>query len=210
MRYSNLSLTLTCFAFAVACGGSAPATETPVEPAASETPTEDKAEPKAAEPEPEPVKETPKETARDILVREGTTFLLNFEKSDVGIKEQENCKKKSGDDVAKEANCFSKAMNKLPREGILFEKKEEQWIYVRFGIEKNAKIDYNRVQVEVGEPSGKQVTLKATGKDTAARKKGKVPPELTFTVVDEYTIELADPTRGKLVYEPKLGLFTTE
>jgi hypothetical protein len=210
MKYANLSLLLCCFTIA-SCGGATaePVSPTPSEPSAEPAPKAEEPAP-VEEPAPEPVKEEPKESAKDTLVREGTAFLLNFEKSDVGIKEMETCKKKSKDDVAKEANCFSAAMNKHPREGILFEKKDEQWIYVRFGLEKNVRVDYNRVNIEVAEPSGKQVTIKTVGKDTATRKKGKVPAELVFTVVDEYTIELTDETRGKLIYEPKLGLFASE
>ena len=210
MNYANLSVLLCCFTVA-ACGGSTAEPETPPsEPSGEQSAKNEEPAPPVEEPAPEPVKEEPKESAKDTLVREGTAFLLNFEKSDVGIKEKETCKKKSKDDVAKEANCFSSAMNKHPREGILFEKKEEQWVYVRFGLEKNVRVDYNRVNIEVAEPSGKQVTVKTVGKDTASRKKGKVPAELVFTVVDEYTIELTDETRGKLIYEPKLGLFATE
>lgn len=209
MRFANTSLLLCCFTL-IACGGSTAEPETP----ASEPNTDKaaaKAEPEPAEePEPEPAKEEYKESAKDILVREGTAFLLNFEKSDIGIKEKEACKKKAKDDVAKEANCFSAAMNKHPREGILFENKDDQWVYVRFGLEKNVRVDYNRVNIEVAEPSGNQVTIKTVGKDTAVRKKGKVPSELVFTVVDEYTIELTDDTRGKLIYEPKLGLFAKD
>jgi hypothetical protein len=208
MKFANLSLLLCCFTMA-ACGGSTPESETPSEPSVAPEPKAKEPEP-AAEPEPEPVNEEPKESAKDILVREGTAFLLNFEKSDVGIKEKDACKKKSKDDVAKEANCFSAAMNKHPREGILFENKDEQWVYVRFGLEKNVRVDYNRVNVEVGEANGKQVTIKTVGKDTATRKKGKVPAELVFTVVDEYTIERTDDSLGKLIYEPKLGLFASE
>lgn len=209
MRFANLSLLLGCFTLA-ACGGSTAEPETPQsEPSTENTAKAPEPEP-ADEPEPEPAKEEPKESAKDILVREGTAFLLNFEKSDVGIKEKEACKKKAKDDVAKEANCFSAAMNKHPREGVLFENKNDQWIYVRFGLEKNVRVDYNRVNIEVEGPSGNQVTIKTVGKDTAIRKKGKVPAELVFTVVDEYTIELTDDTRGKLIYEPKLGLFASE
>src|SRR5690606_7529709 len=129
MKYANLSLLLCCFTL-VACGGSSPEPETPASEPSPEATAKEAEEPPPAEPEPEPVKEEPKESAKDTLVREGTAFLLNFEKADVGIKEKEACKKKSKDDVAKEANCFSAAMNKHPREGILFENKEDQWVYV--------------------------------------------------------------------------------
>ena len=95
----------------------------------------------------------------------------------------------------------------MDREGFLFEQKGDQWWYVRFGIVKGAKHEFNKVQVEVGEPSGNELTIKTQGPDKASRRKGTVPSEITFVVQDEYTIVVNDPRRGKLVYEPKMGLF---
>jgi hypothetical protein len=196
--------------FAVACGGGGgepetPAAETPAateEPAAEEAP----AEPEAA---PEPVEEeAPKPTAKDILLKEGTLFLVDFTKSDPGIKIEEKCAKKHAEDPAKKANCVSKDMEKLPREGITFDEDDEgKWWYIRFGIERNnVQVIYNKVEVQVGEPSGPKLTLTPTGKDQAKRRKGTVPKELVFEVPDEYTIVLLDPDRGRLEFEPKLGL----
>lgn len=202
---------ITCFAFTVACGGSGaePATPESEEPAPKEAA---KPEPEPdPEPEPEPVKEAPPASARDTLIRAENAYLLNFEKSDIGVSEKEKCAKKSNGDLAKEANCFSSAMNKHTREGFLFEQDdEENWWYVRFGLVKNVRVDYNKVRVEIGDSNAKTVTVKTTGPDKASRKKGKVPSEMVFNVIDEYTIELADPERGKLVFEPKLGLFNND
>lgn len=201
-----------------ACGGSGAEPTTPDSEGESAASSDDaKAQPPAdepaaePEPEPEPKKEEPKASALDTFVRSGTAYLMNFEKSDVGIAEKEKCVKKSKGDVAKEANCFSAVMNKTTREGFLFEQDEEEhWWYIRFGLVKNVRTDYNKVAMEATDGGGKKVTIKTTGPDKAARKKGKVPAEMVFTVVDEYTIEYDDPDKGKMVYEPKLGLFNAE
>lgn len=203
---------LSVCALAVACGGGAGAeAETPAdemgdeEAAPGDAPTEEAAEaPEEVAPEPA---EEEVQGPREILVREGTLFLLDFDKSDIGIKVNEDCEKKSGGDPAKKANCASKAMDKIPREGISFDEDDEgNWWYVRFGIEKGVQVIYNKVQVEVGEPSGRNITLTPTGKDQAKRKKGTVPKELVFEVPDEYTVVLQDPTRGRMEFQPKLGL----
>lgn len=207
---------LSCVALATACGGSTSEPSTPDgegEPvAATEEPASDTAsdqpEPEA---KPEPEKEQPKASPRDTFVRAGTAYLLNFEKSDVGVAEKDKCAKKSKGDVAKEANCFSAVLNKTTREGFVFEQDdEERWWYIRFGLVKNVRTDYNKVPVEATDSGGQKVTVKTTGPDKAARKKGKVPSEMVFNVVDEYTIEYDDAEKGKMIYEPKLGLFDAE
>lgn len=193
-----------------ACGGSSQEPETPKEEdtASAETDgqSEAKDEPPPAAEEPEP--EEPKETPKTILLREGTLFLVDYTKSDIGKKIEEKCEAKHKEDVAKKANCVSNDLGKLPREGIAFDEDDEgNWWYMRFGIEKNnVQVVYNKVQVEVAEPEGAKLTLTPTGKDVAKRRKGTVPKTLEFEVPDEYTIVLHDPTRGRLEFEPKLGL----
>lgn len=202
---------LSCVAVATACGGSSAEPATPDSESESAVTSEAPTPEPEPEPEPEPVKEEPKASALDTFVRAGTAYLLNFEKSDVGVAEKEKCAKKSKGDVAKEANCFSAVLNKTTREGFLFEQDEEEhWWYIRFGLVKNVRTDYNKVPVEATDSGGKKVTLKTTGADKAARKKGKVPSELVYTVVDEYTIEYDDADKGKMIYEPKLGLFNAD
>ena len=127
-----------------------------------EAPSEEMDEAPVEEAAPEPVEEKA-QGPREILVREGTLFLLDFDKSDVGIKVNGDCEKKSGGDPAKKANCVSKAMDKIPREGISFDEDDEgNWWYIRFGIEKGVQVIYNKVQVEVGEASGRNITLTPT------------------------------------------------
>src|SRR5690606_19822984 len=94
-----------CEALATACGGSTNEPATPDPDGESAAATNEKAE--AAnepepEPEPEPQKEEPKVSALDTFLRAGTAYLLNFEKSDVGIAEKDKCVNKSKGDVAKE------------------------------------------------------------------------------------------------------------
>jgi hypothetical protein len=192
-----------------ACGGGGAEPETPADEAATSEDVADapeEGEKEEAAPEPEP--EEPKATAKDILLREGTLFMVDYTKSDVGKKIEEKCESRYKDDVAKKANCVSKDMGKLTREGITFDEDDDgNWWYIRFGIEKNnVQVIYNKVQVEVGEPQGDKLTLTPTGKDQAKRRKGTVPKSLEFEVPDEYTIVLNDPSRGRLEFEPKLGL----
>lgn len=205
------SLIPCCVLLSVACGGGNPEPQAPDESTEMTAPQAATEEPEAAEPvseSSEPLPQSDESNPKNVLIRAGTAFLLNHRESDIGKQAEETCAKKSGDDVAKQANCLSAAINKMDREGFLFEEDEEgKWTYVRFGIVKGVKVEFNRVEIEVGEPSGQKITLKTVGKDKAARKKGTVPSELQFEVPSEYTILLHDPSRGKLVFEPKMGLF---
>ncbi len=199
-----------------ACGGSKPAAETPADADAAQDEgadaeaSKDAAPEPEAEPEPEPEPEAAGVDPEEILIREGTAFVLNIGESDIGKKIDEKCAKQAGDDIAKKSNCRSKAINSMDREGFLFEQKNGAWWYVRFGIIKGAKAEFNKVQIEVGEPQGNKLTIKTSGQDKASRRRGTVPKELEFEVPDEYTIILHDPKRGKLVFDPKMGLFDSE
>ncbi len=216
---------LACIWLLPACGGSQPEAEVPDDSAQTGAESNDGGDDTAAadestaaaeedaasdaeeeEAEAKPAGKNPK----DVLLREGTAFMLNHRESDIGKKAEEKCEKQSGDDVAKKANCLSKAINSMDREGVLFDEDGEGWWYVRFAVVKGAKQEYNRVMVEPGEPSGNRITMKTSGKDKAKRRKGTVPSELNFEVPDEYTIILHDDSRGKLVFEPKMGLFGSE
>ncbi len=213
----GLSLALT------ACGGSAPPAESPAdqvaaggeEGAPSEASADDSSESSdtASNDDSSSNDDTSDEAndegnPKNVLIREGTAFMLNHRDSDIGKAAEEKCEKSSKGDVAKKANCLSAAINKMDREGFLFDEDAGAWWYVRFGIVKGAKVEFNRVQIEVGEPSGKELVIKTTGQDKASRRKGKVASELKFEVPDEYTIILHDDSRGKLIFEPKMGLFS--
>lgn len=154
-----------------------------------------------------PQPKEPKQDAKSILLREGTLFMLDIDSSDMGIAIEKKCSKKAGDDVAKKANCVSKEMDKVVREGITFEEADDvTWYYIRFGVEKGAQVIYNRILVELANSDSNKVTLRTTGNDTAPRRKGTVPNELNFEVPDEFTVILHDPKRGRLEFEPKLGI----
>jgi hypothetical protein len=197
------------------CGGSTPEPSS-ADSASDNEPGAEVEAPKQADSAPpaEAPAEEPAEPAydaanpRNVLLHEGTAFMLNHRASDMGVQAEEKCGKKAGDDVAKKANCLSAAINKMDREGMMFDEDEEgKWWFIRIGIVKGAKVEYNRVPIEMGEASGKSVTMKVVGQDKASRRKGTVPAEMTFEVPDEYTVIYQDPSRGKMVFEPKMGLF---
>jgi hypothetical protein len=214
MTIRSLLSVWVCLGMTAACAGGQPAPETPASDAPGDATTKSDPAPSGEAPKAEEKPAEPAEPAYDaanpknVLLHEGTAFMLNHRESDIGKKAEADCEKKSKGDVAKKANCLSTAINKMDREGFMFDEDEEgKWWFIRIGIVKGAKVEYNKVLAEPGEPSGKRITIKTSGPDKAARKKGSVPSELQFEVPDEYRIILSDPDRGAMVFEPKMGLF---
>ena len=150
------------------------------------------------------------ESAQRLLTQEGTAFLYDFSKSDAGKQAEERCEKSSGGDAAKKANCMNKATKAVKPQGFKFERDKEnpdQWWFVRFEIKGNKPIEHNRVKAEFADDSGKKITIKTQGPDKARGAKGAVPASFEIELPDQYTLIIDEPGKGKMVYEPKLGLF---
>ncbi len=150
------------------------------------------------------------ESAKRLLTQEGTSFLYDFSRSDPGMKAKERCEKSSGGDAVKNANCMNKATKAVRTQGFKFERDKEQpdqWWFVRFEIKGHKPIEHNRVKAEFADDSGKKITIKTTGPDKARAPKGAVPASFEIELPDQYTLVIEEPGKGKMIYEPKLGLF---
>ena len=197
---------LASFILVTACGGStpepeAPATEEKAAPADVPATDDSSADSESSEPaESEPAAPSGP-NAKEVLLRDEAVF--------VGKKQEEKCEKSAKDDPAKKNKCMSAALKRVTREGFQFEKDEdgETLFYIRFAIVKEKRVIWNKVKAEIGEPKGKKITVKTSGPDKAAMRKGKVPAEFELTVEDEYTIVVEDEDKGRIVYETRLGLF---
>ncbi len=150
------------------------------------------------------------EPAQRLLTQEGTSFLYDFSKSDAGKQAEERCEQSSGGDAAKKANCMNKATKAVKPQGFKFERDKEnpdEWWFVRFEIKGNKPIEHNRVKAEFVDDTGKKITIKTKGPDKARGARGAVPASFDIELPDQYTLIIDEPGKGKMVYEPKLGLF---
>jgi hypothetical protein len=171
---------------------------------------ESEAEDESADSEGSASDSAPSAPAERLLKQEGTAFLYDFSKSEAGIKAEERCDKSSAGDAAKKANCMNQATKAVKPQGFKFERDKENpdvWWFVRFEIKGTKPIEHNRVKAEFSDDSGKKITIKTTGPDQARPAKGSVPASFEIELPDEYTLIINEPGKGKMIYEPKLGLF---
>jgi type IV secretory pathway VirB10-like protein len=174
----------------------APVTSAPV---AKEEPK--KEEPKKEEPPPPP----PPKTAKDVIVP-GAAFMFSLADSPDAMKAvTEACGKKKKDEDKKK--CEDDAKAAAAEEGIRFEKgeKEGTWAWVSFGKEKDKEVIYNKITIKDPKFEDKKVTFIMTGKDSGKRamkfKDGDASP--ATELVDDTTVAMTDPKKGKLVFKLK-------
>lgn len=181
----------------------APTTAPPVAssaPVAAPVKTE---EPKPAEPPPPPP--PPKKTAKDVIVP-GAVFMFSFDDSaDAKKAALEPCAKKKKDEDKKK--CEDEAKAAASNEGIRFEKDEKSgnWVWVSFGKEKDKEVIYNKIMIKDPKFDGDKVTFTVAGKDSGKRamkvKEGDTTP--VTELVDENTVSMTDPKKGKLIFKKK-------
>jgi hypothetical protein len=187
-------------ALGIGCGGSEPAPQ-----AASDVQPD---LPPVPEPVEEPAVEAPVEAPTPVvpspteIVTAGGTFMFSFADSDVKAKTEEDCSKKSKGDEDKTAACVQKVADAGAKEGIRFEKDEEDnWWWVSFGEAAGKEQIFNKVKFTIGGEEGRTLTLKPEGKDLGKKPMRKLPEEVTLDVPDESTVVMTDPKKGKLVYK---------
>lgn len=122
-------------------------------------------------------------------------YAFDLRASDVFARVTESCKK----DAAKEALCLDEALSEARREGIAFESRDGALSYVSFGDEG----EFLRVPVAMKREGGAgtrfsfTVTGEARGPHVSMFRKTRVP---TLEVVDERTVAILDPSKGRLVF----------
>jgi hypothetical protein len=162
---------------------------------------EPKEEPKKEEPPPPP----PPKTAKDVIVP-GATFLFSLADSPDALKAvTDTCAKKKKDEDKKK--CEDAARAEAENEGIRYEKgdKEGVWFWVSFGKEKDKEVIYNKLPIKDPKFEDKKVVFTVAGKDTGKRalkvKEGEATP--ATELVDDTTISMTDPKKGKLIFKLK-------
>jgi hypothetical protein len=210
-----------------ACGG-APAAKTP-EPAEAEPKTEakteeasetgdkpdaDKVEDKKAEDKKSDAKPAgestkPARSAQDIITAPDVVFMLSFNDSDVKQAAETKCTASSGNDPKKMNGCMAKARKAIDIDGYQFKEVGGKWFWSTLRTQGKTLHTLHKFEIEFGPETPGSVSVKPKGKDLGS-KAGRTPGPVTIQVPNDYQISLDDPKLGKLVYEAKIGLLTTQ
>ena len=208
----------------VACGGT-PAAKTPEAtpesstekteatsdqaPDSGDKPDADKAETKKSDAKSASDGPKPTRSAQDILSAPDVVFMLSFNDSDVKQAAETKCTASSGNDPKKMNGCMAKARKAIDIDGYQFKEINGKWFWLTLRTQGKTLHTLHKFEFEFGEETPTSVTIKPKGKDLGS-KPGKTPGTVTVQVPNDYQISLDDPKLGKLVYEAKIGLLTTQ
>jgi len=210
-----------------ACGGTPAAKNPKPDDAEQTTPAEkteakadtesdpgDKSEPEKAETkksDAKPASDSPKtkRSAQEILTAPDVVFMLSFNDSDVKQSAETKCSASSGNDPKKMNGCMSKARKAIDIDGYQFKEIGGKWFWLTLRTQGKNLHTLHKFEIEFGPEAEGSVTIKPKGKDLGSSP-GKTPSAVTIQVPNDYQIALNDPKLGKLVYEAKIGLLTTQ
>jgi hypothetical protein len=225
MRILECTALMAWLSIGVACGGGgaeAPAKE-PAK-AAAEAPSDDesgdaekseKSAAKGKDKEKDKEEETgmpkPQRTPQDIITAPDVSFVLAFANSEAGEKAEKACSEKSKDNPKKQNQCMAKARKEVLEDVMQFSKdKSEQWWWTVSHMSGQRLKAFHKVQIEFADEKGDSITIKLVGKDRGTKPWKNPPSKVTIGVPNEFSIEIKDPTHGKLVYEAKIGIVGKE
>lgn len=208
-----------------ACGGSQPAAEAPAAekstPPADDAKKDDTSAADAKKDDAKPAAKSDakpaessgpevKRTAKDIITAPEVTFMFNFNDSEPKEKAEKACTAQSGEDAKKMALCMKKESGKFQADGMQFKKgKDGEWTWVTLRRKGSTITILHDIHIDFGDDSATSVVIKPKGKDTG-KQPGKIPGEVTIEVPNEFEIALKDPTFGRMVYEAKIGIMSSD
>jgi hypothetical protein len=143
---------------------------------------------------------------RDIVCGENTSYAFNFRASDVGVKAEEKCRASTDDSPQAYSECMDKARDKVGMTVLRCVQKDKVWWWVTYERRGKDLVTLHRIPFEFAEEKPNSATLRPTGKDTGLAPLAGVPPKFVVRLPNEYSIELDDANRGKMVYDAKIGM----
>ena len=152
-------------------------------------------------------------TPKDIVTAGDTSFVFNFNASEVGSKADARCQARAAGDMQKKAACLSRRRDQFGTKILRFVNKgsdeREDWWYVTYDRRGSQLVALHKLKFEFGEQTDKTINILPQGKDKGLAPMSPVPRKVVISVPNEYSIELVDPVHGTLVYEAKIGIIGT-
>jgi hypothetical protein len=151
----------------------------------------------------------PTRSAQEIITAPDVVFMLSFNDSDVKQAAENKCSASSGNDPKKMNGCMAKARKAIDIDGYQFKEINGKWFWLTLRTQGKTLHTLHKFEVEFGPETPGSVSIKPKGKDLGS-KPGRTPGNVTIQVPNDYQIALQDPKLGKLVYEAKIGLLTSQ
>jgi len=188
-----------------------PKTEAKTEEASDTSDKSDAEKPEDKKPDAKPASDSakPGRSAQDILTAPDVVFMLSFNDSDVKQAAETKCSASSGNDPKKMNGCMAKARKAIDIDGYQFKEVGGKWFWSTLQTQGKTLHTLHKFEIEFGPETPGSVTIKPKGKDLGS-KPGRTPGAVTIQVPNDYQISLEDPKLGKLVYEAKIGLLTSQ
>jgi hypothetical protein len=231
MRFHNafagVAGLIACLMIAAGCGGggseAGPEPKTP-DKSSAKAPSDDAADSEKSEKgagkgkdkgkdeaDPETGMPKPQRTAQDIITAPDVSFVLAFANSEAGEKAEKACSEKSKDNAKKQNQCMAKARKEILEDIMHFSKdKSEKWWWTVSHMVGQKLKTFHKVQIEFADEKSDSIAIKLVGKDRGTKPWKNPPSKVTIGVPNEFSIEIKDPTHGKLVYEAKIGIVGKE
>jgi hypothetical protein len=218
--FSTVGLSLFGCASAPTAPAAGPTTEAkaetrPAAPAApaEAAPAETAAAPSAPSAKPANDRDGLRKASRpplDLLTGNNVVYVFNFASSAIGTSAKEQCESKA-DNPSEVHECVAKQREKIPVESVRFVKDGAgQYWWVTLNRYKGSLLKWHKIQFVPGKQDDDSVSLTLTGKDKGIAPMVRVPVALNVELPNDYSIVIADPDYGPMMYDAKIGLLDPE
>jgi hypothetical protein len=143
----------------------------------------------------------------NILTARDVAFTIDYQNSGAKALAEQSCESKASDPAAR-AECMSKARDAFAADVLVF-KQEEEGGRTTLTIFKRKGSNLSQVLVAgIGfkDETDNTVTMVFKGGEKGVRALFRNTGSAVITLPNEYSIEIDDPTYGKLRYDAKIGL----
>lgn len=146
-----------------------------------------------------------KRTLADRIFAPTMAYVFNDGSSALTETRRAECEKKFPENPAAQATCREKDRAKFVADVLVFEKKDDEAIFTIYKRSGSSLVEMSKSKVSVADDTPQSVKLKVLSeKGWRAIFSGK--KEITVGYDSDSSIDIQDPTYGKLVYEARIGL----
>jgi hypothetical protein len=152
----------------------------------------------------EPPPAAPTRTALDTL-RAGADFAFSLDESDPAAQLRAQCAAQHPGDAAASDSCYAQIRDEAAHEGLRFAVDPQgRLVWTSYGRENGADVVYIEGAMDAQAESDRVVAAKFCDVPHGTTVPAKVVqhPDMTlrFQLVDDHTLEMVDPHKGKLVF----------